>query len=59
MALSELVFGNETEALTFAEQKKFGTKNVKEIAEKMAQVQTLLSAARPQLSHAAVVFELN
>jgi len=38
MALSELVFGNETEALTFAEQKKFGTKNVKEIAEKMAQI---------------------
>ena len=38
MALSELVFGNETEALTFAEQKEWKEKNVKEIAEKMAQV---------------------
>jgi adenosine kinase len=38
MALSAIVFGNETEAVAFAEKQGYGITNVKEIAEKMAQI---------------------
>ncbi len=38
MALSAIVFGNETEAEAFSEKHGYGTKNIREIAEKMAQI---------------------
>ena len=38
MALSEIVFGNETEALNFAKKKKYDTTNVAEIAAKMEKI---------------------
>ena len=38
MALSEIVFGNETEALNFAKHKKYGTESVAEIAAKMEKI---------------------
>ena len=38
MAFSAIVFGNETEAAAFAEKHEYGTKDVKEIAAKMAEI---------------------
>ena len=38
MSLSEIVFGNETEALNFAKKKKYDTTNVAEVAAKMEKI---------------------
>ena len=38
MAYSTIVFGNETEAVAFAEKNEYGTKDIKAIAEKIAEI---------------------
>ena len=38
LAYSTILFGNETEAVAFAEKNEYGTKDIKTIAEKIAEI---------------------
>ena len=38
LAYSTILFGNETEAIAFAEKNEYGTKDIKTIAEKIADI---------------------
>lgn len=48
MPYIDIIFGNESEALTFAKEQNFGTENLKEIGQKMTQL-TKLNSNRPRV----------